>query len=143
MSNVVQDPHTPYNKLILDQTFGKGHNLVQIRKNVNALKAGVVNIAKVRAHLNDKTYAWARHGDRALELDHKFYTLKTDRERAGTIIHEASHALFGSKDNFFHDPIHGVIAVSAGQSQALKNHGYKVSTGCKCVAWHIAGRVDI
>lgn len=131
MSQVVKNHERPYNKLILNQAFGKGHDLEEIKQNVKALKHSDVMISTVRGHLDKNTFAWA-HSNGKIEFDHKYYTLKTDRERAGTLIHEASHAILGTKDNFVHDSKHGgIIPISARRSEALKGKGVDVTSGCK------------
>lgn len=120
MHHVVENHHTPYNNLVLTKAFGKNYNIHEIKKNVGLLKSSTVNVATVRHDLGGANAKTTRP-DGHLHFDHKYYTGKTDRERAGTLVHEAAHSLFNTHDHFTNDADHSKIrAVSSGEKRRLE-----------------------
>ncbi|KAH9478224.1 hypothetical protein JR316_0008677 [Psilocybe cubensis] len=120
MHHVVENHHKPYNHLILTKAFGKKYNIQEIKKNVGLLKSSTVKVETVRHDLGGANAKTTRP-DGHLHFDHKYYTAKTDRERAGTLIHESAHSLFNTHDHFTNDRDHSKIrAISSGEKKRLE-----------------------
>jgi len=112
MYKVVQDPDKKEHKEILVNTFGEHYNIKAISRRVRALKTEMVKVAKARDDsLKPSTIALTRTSTEGnsktrtsrVHFSAKYHDDQTDAERAGTLIHEASHALFGAKDYFKKD----------------------------------------
>lgn len=131
MHHVVENHNKPYNNLILTKAFGKNYNIHEIKKNVGLLKSSTVKIATVRHDLGGPNAQMSRP-DGHLHFDHKYYTGKTDRERAGTLIHEAAHSLFNTHDHFTNEADPSKIrAVSSSEKRKLEEAQKKAHKAAK------------
>lgn len=105
---IVTDNHEdPINKMFLQKAFGPNYNIEKIKEGVKTMRHSTVTVDTVRADLKRGVNAMTTYRPRpngtgssspAVHFDNNYYMLKTDRQRAGTLIHEASHALLKTKD---------------------------------------------
>lgn len=105
MHRVVQDPTLTEHRKILVNTFGKHYDIRAITGHVDQLRKGTVQVTDLR----DKSMLQSELGktrlagkpDASVRFGPSYHGPKmTDGSRAGTLIHEASHALFATKDYF-------------------------------------------
>ncbi|KAF8881040.1 hypothetical protein CPB84DRAFT_1873596 [Gymnopilus junonius] len=94
----------------LTNAFGPNYNKEEIHKTINRLATGKIDIAQTNApndEGNETTNAIAKHSSGAQADRVVFYEKfhrKTLDAQAGTVIHEATHALARTKDHFREDP---------------------------------------
>jgi len=128
MHKVLQNPSQKKNKKILRQTFGKNFDYNAIKRHVDDLKTGTVKVSDVNSAampggVRAKT---SNSGEPRASVsfgpDYHDPTKMSDNGRAGTLIHEAAHALFGAKDYFAKDTKQPI-----SKSQYKKNLGLSMS----------------
>lgn len=91
--------------MILTKALGPNYDIEKIKAGVKIMQHSTVNVGTVRSDLGPGINAMTSidrtpdgRKSATLHFDHNYYMHKTDRERAGTLIHEASHALLRTKD---------------------------------------------
>ena len=91
-------------KAILNQHFGEHHDIEAIRKHVNMLRTGEVKIGAIKAVDLDPLCAASttgKPGSKIVKFGPYIHSAgKTTQDTAGTLIHEATHALWGTRDRY-------------------------------------------
>jgi hypothetical protein len=105
MHRVVQNPDREEHKKILVNTFGKHYDIGAIKGHVDKLMTGTVQVADVRdKSMPNSALAKTKYSGKPnanIRFGPAYHdSKKTNHDRAGTLIHEASHALLGTKDFF-------------------------------------------
>ncbi|KAF9523506.1 hypothetical protein CPB83DRAFT_862810 [Crepidotus variabilis] len=100
-ARVAHFPENPENHAILVEVFKKDFMIFidTIRKNVETIRDGKLVIADINSAKTDLAATSPKTNE--VHIGPKFHSLgRTDDQRARTLIHEASHALAGTKDYF-------------------------------------------
>ena len=131
MQRVLADHNKPEHKAIIKKAFGDNPNLEAIKKNVEMLKKKNVFVQNVKAE-KPGSFAFSRKnsatGEKGLHFTSNYFNKKTAKGQAGTLIHEASHQLFDTKDNFVKEG-NTFRAISKGEIKNLPQ-GSVVKSGC-------------
>ena len=105
MDAIVRDHKTKESKEILKEHFGEHYDIKAIEKSVTLLKNGkvgveAVNNTKIPEHVN--AYSVTYKGlPQKIGFGPSFYSPdRTTQDTAGTILHEASHALLQTGDRY-------------------------------------------
>jgi isochorismate synthase EntC len=144
MHTIVNNPEKEEHKAILNEHFGEHHNIKQITQYVNRLKTGTVKIGAIKdTTLAKVVIATTRKMDtdpniRFGNTFHSEESKRTPKDAAGTLIHEASHALLKTKDHYVRQKKNAPLApVSKQDYQKLQKdipvtkHDERLVTGCK------------
>ncbi|KAJ3498149.1 hypothetical protein NLJ89_g10256 [Agrocybe chaxingu] len=102
LDKLLKQPKKIYMPHIIN-TFGLDANVKEIKKVVKKLKTGTIKISKVHAGKKEKTNASSNPEEGSIKLYEGFYAKHSHRSMAGTLIHEATHALAGTHDFFSSD----------------------------------------
>jgi len=134
MEKVVNDPHKEEHKRILVHNFGEHHDIDQIKEGVKKLKEGKISVNHVHKQGVSGKASMGTSGSSAGLVTFKsgFHKLKTDDDRAGTFVHEASHALVGTLDRFRMDSAKGHLVPITKKKHKETPGDQKVVMGCKC-----------
>ena len=103
MHTIVNDYGNKEHKAILNEHFGEHHNIDAIKKSVTLLKKGKVNVgavsdAEIPEYVSAHTYM---EPPQSIWFGPHFHSPKrTTQDTAGTILHEASHALLQTGDRY-------------------------------------------
>ncbi|KAF9523507.1 hypothetical protein CPB83DRAFT_862811 [Crepidotus variabilis] len=100
-ARVANFPENPENHAILVEVFKKDFMTLidTIRKNVETIRDGKLEIVDINS--GDVRHAATDRKSKEVYLGPNFHSeFKSDQQRAGTLIHEASHALVGTSDYF-------------------------------------------
>ena len=103
MERVLADPHKPEHAAVIQKAFGDKANVKAIAENVKKLKKETLLVKTVEEKMPGVVaFARTRPEDKKkhLHFADSFFNKKTPLGQAGTLIHEASHQLFDTKDNF-------------------------------------------
>jgi hypothetical protein len=106
MHRVIKNPHHPAHQSIINEAFGPNPNLKKIGENVEQLRHGKISIEHLHhGNLGKGVYADTSERHRTVRLGSDFHWHhQNDESRAGTLIHEAAHALFDAHDHFSKGP---------------------------------------
>ncbi|KDR84163.1 hypothetical protein GALMADRAFT_151166 [Galerina marginata CBS 339.88] len=128
MLRVLDHPEDASHKRIITKSFGPEPELGEIRKNVKLLISEDLKVGDVRLPegFNPGVLGYMIPGVNTLHFTHEFYSDLSKKGRAGTVIHEATHALFGSKDYFTRDTgPKGIQPISKADAKHVPHHvGY-------------------
>ncbi|KAF8906196.1 hypothetical protein CPB84DRAFT_1745063 [Gymnopilus junonius] len=122
METVLNRPN-PQSEPAVVAAFGENANIDEIKKHVQTLKTGKILVLNAEP-ANGVTQGATATGNKHVTFGNVFYG-STDKERAGTLIHEASHALNSAVDHFKKDGTPYAFGGSVDKSNALV--GYKDS----------------
>ena len=127
------DPHKEEHKKILVHNFGEHHDIDQIKEGVKKLKEGKIGVNNVRKQGVSGKASISTSGSSAGLVTFKdgFHKLKTDDDRAGTFVHEASHALVGTLDRYREDKEKGHYVPITKKEHNATPKDQKVVLGCK------------
>ena len=99
MHTIVNDYENKEHKAILNEHFGEHHDIKAIQKHVDMLRTGKVGIKVVRS--NQPFEAWTKKQTGKVAFGLSFHSEdKTTQRRAGVLLHEATHALWDTKDRY-------------------------------------------
>ncbi|KAF8148693.1 hypothetical protein B0H34DRAFT_802901 [Crassisporium funariophilum] len=113
MKHVVDNPSVPAHKALIKDAFGPHASTVlpTIQANVQQLHEGGIHVLAIHKKNMPGILAGVKHdhpqvGSYVMVGD-SFHNVRKvdDKKRAGTMVHEATHALFKTKDNF--SAVHG------------------------------------
>jgi hypothetical protein len=143
MHTIAHDHEKPEHKAILNEHFGEHHNIDAIKQHVATLKTGEVKIGAIKDTAMGSQYAKTKWGPGTTNPKVHFGGLshtagRTAQDTAGTLVHEASHALWQSKDHYARPKKDAPLApVSKQDYQKLQakipvtKHDERLVTGCK------------
>jgi hypothetical protein len=98
MHTAIHNPTVPAHKEAIEKAFGKNPDMDALRNHVNTLRDGHITVSHVRSNqLGDHTLASTNPATGEIRLGSAFHEA-TDKERAGTIVHESTHALGNTRD---------------------------------------------
>jgi len=130
MERVLANPKKPEHAAVIQKAFGNNPDLTAIAKNVKELKKKTL-LVKTVEDTKHGVYAFSRKrridNKKHLHFTDQFFNRKTALGKAGTLIHEASHQLFDTKDNFeknAHGTFRPVSKTEADRSQHSVKSGY-------------------
>ncbi|KAF8972015.1 hypothetical protein BDZ97DRAFT_1782744 [Flammula alnicola] len=134
LERVLADPKKPEHAAAMREAFGNNPDLTAIAENVKLLKKKTLLIKTVEEPFNPNkpgNIAFSRtrksDGKKHLHFGDRFFNRKTALGQAGTLIHEASHQLFDTKDNFEQTgpgTFHPVSKKETGKSKHPVKSGY-------------------
>jgi len=99
MHTAINNPTDPIHAKAIEKAFGKTPDMAALRTHVDALRAGHITINNARSgNLDANALAATNTATKHIRMGAAFHDQLTDQQRAGTVIHEASHAILGTKD---------------------------------------------
>lgn len=120
----------------LRNAFGENYNKAEIHKTVNQLASGTIDIGRTSAPSgpNDRNLATTFGNSKTARVmfTENFHKM-TPEAQAGTVLHEASHAISVTKDYFHKDPDnHDQYKPMSSLEGKDAPAGAEVKSGCKC-----------
>jgi len=146
MQNTLANPDDPVNRQRILDAFGPQAKIEEIRKTVNMLQNGHLQVESADPNVADaekKRPALAKvqlnkkedggfHSMGSALIGSRFHKdTFSDRQRAGTLIHEATHQLALTGDDVITQGIAANIVVPTGiRPDGPASHGIAINGGC-------------
>jgi hypothetical protein len=126
MHEAITNTHEPHNLKLVQEAFGRKPDFPQIAQNIGQLKSGHIEISTLNKPGSKPTsQASTNMLTGRISLKPGFYEQGKDHEyRGGILIHEATHALFGSHDYFSKDSGRPLGSTEADKRGNDKLRGY-------------------
>lgn len=155
MRATLAKPNDPVNKQRIRDAFGPNANLAEISKTVDGLHSGRLQVASANPAVGDKEKGrpmlakvslnknkdGSFHSMGSAKIGSKFHdtTLLSDRQRAGTLIHEATHQQRRTGDDVITTGSKTTnMIIRAGDQPKLSASSVKGNGGCMCLFHFIA-----
>jgi hypothetical protein len=105
MHTAIHNPTVPAHAKAIEKAFGKTPDMEALKTHVDALRNGHIQISNARSgNLDPNALAATNTDSKHIRMGAAFHDKLTDQQRAETVIHEASHAISGTKDVWEKDP---------------------------------------
>jgi hypothetical protein len=150
MHTIVDGHENPKHKAILNEHFGEHHDIEAIKAHVNMLKTGEVKIGAIKDNLKKSTTIAVTHPKTGvIRFGTPAHSAKRPaKSTAGTLLHEASHALLQTKDHYYREekngplkPISKTDLTDHKKKIPLGEHHEHFVKGCKfCISLDIISR---